>query len=232
MHGIGRTLVRLPVARALIAGAAILAGASLQRTAAQSTPSGPHIGGDEVAMAMPRVTLPGGAGLSLPRPLPPSQAAILRRIFALQTSGDIPAALRAGEALDNSVPMVGEMLGHVLAHRYLGPHTRPGADQLRAWLERYADQPDAPAIRRLLILRMPAGESAPPLPDGFVAAAPVAPVPEESEPADTALRRNAELDRSVWATARARGADGVERLLRRADVPSAEVLRGGSRTAS
>lgn len=182
-------------------------------------------------MAMPRVAMPGGAGVTMPRPLPPSQASLLRRIFALQSSGAIPAALRASETLDTSVPLVGEMLGHVLAQRYLGPYTRPGADQLRAWLERYSDQPDAAAIRRLLVVRMPAGQSAPPLPEGFVAAeagAP-APVPEESEASDAMLARNSELDRSVWATARSRGAAGVERLLRSTDglSPSyASQLRG------
>jgi soluble lytic murein transglycosylase-like protein len=235
MRGIGRTLVRLPAARALFAGAALLAGASTQRTMAQPTPPSQSPAGDEVALAIPRLALPGGGGggggVGLPQPLPPSQAAQIRRIFALQAKGDIPAALRASAELDSGSPLADAMLGHLLADRYLGPFTRPSAEQLRAWLERYPDLPDAAAIHRLLVVRLPVGETAPPLPPGFTAATTPepAPVPEETESADSALTRNPDLDRSVWAAARARGAIGVEHLLRHANglTPSyAAQLRG------
>jgi len=74
--------------------------------------------------------------------------------------------------------------------------------------------PDARAIHTLLVIRLPHGEKAPPLPPGFVAAeGPVAPVPEETQPEATALRRNTALDHSVWEAARQRGAAGVARLL-------------------
>ena len=198
---------------------------------AQPSAAGMIPAGDELAMAIPRMSLPSGGGVSLPQPLPPSQAAQIRRIFALQAKGDIPAALRATADLDTTAPLADDMLGHLLADRYLGPSTRPTADQLRGWLERYPDLPDAGAIHRLLVVRMPRGETAPPLPPGFVAAATpeAAPVPEETESADTALKRNPELDHSVWAAVRARGAGGVERLLRATDglTPSyAAQLRG------
>ncbi len=150
----------------------------------------------------------------MPQPLPPSEAAKLRRIFVMQDRGDIPAAIRETAELDSDSPVGAAMLGHVLAQRYLGPYTRPTPDQLREWLDRWADLPDARAIHALLVVRMPHGEKAPPLPPGFVAAEePTAPVPEETEPEATALQRNNSLDRSVWEAARQRGAAGVARLL-------------------
>ncbi len=195
-------------------------------------PIGPSLlpAGDELALAIPRMAPPGG-GLVLPRPLPLSQAQQIRRLFAMQAAGDIPAALRATASLDSTGPLADGMLGHLLADRYLGARTRPSADQLRGWLERYPDLPDADAIRRLLVVRLPEGESMPPLPPGFAAASTPAAVPvlEESEPEATALRRNAELDRSVWAAARAKGAAGVEKLLRATPgltLPYAAQLRG------
>ncbi len=193
-------------------------------------PSGPGLfpATDELALAIPRLVNPlDGGGASLPRPLEPSQAAQLRRIFALQGQGDIPAALRAAAALDTTGPVMTGMIGHVLADRYLGPYSKPSADQLRSWMDRYADLPDAAAIRRLLVIRMPAGENLPPVPEGFVAAD--VPVPEETGPAAAALRRNPDLDRSVIAAARAGGGPQVERLLRATaglDMPYAAQLRG------
>ena len=130
----------------------------------------------------------------------------------MQARADIPAALRATAELDTDSPVGAAMLGHLLAQRYLGPATRPTAEQLRAWLDRWSDLPDARAIHALLVVRMPRGEKVPPLPPGFAAAPDdeqTAPVPEETEPDETAIRRNASLDRSVWDAARARGAAGV-----------------------
>jgi len=134
----------------------------------------------------------------------------------MQARADIPAALRATAELDTDSPVGAAMLGHLLAQRYLGPATRPTAEQLRAWLDRWSDLPDARAIHALLVVRMPRGEKVPPLPPGFAAAPDdeqTAPVPEETEPDETAIRRNASLDRSVWDAARARGAAGVSGLL-------------------
>ncbi len=132
----------------------------------------------------------------------------------MQDRGDIPAALKELAQLDTDAPIGKAMLGHVLAQRYLGPYSRPTADQLRTWLDRWADLPDAAPIHALLVVRLPRGEKIPPMPAGFV------PVEEhinlafeESEPAGQALHRNPDLDRSVWQAARARGADGVFRLL-------------------
>src|SRR5271168_1423025 len=93
MRGIGYTFSRLPAARALLAGAAILAGASVEKAFAE-----PLSGADDTALAMPRVAHPGASGgadgIALPEPLPPSEAARIRRIFALQSRGDLAGAER------------------------------------------------------------------------------------------------------------------------------------------
>src|SRR5438552_1345871 len=92
MRGNGKTLSRHPAARALLAGAAIVAGASASVAQAQTTGSG---NGDETAMAIPRIALPADSGaVELPQPLAPSDAARIRRIFALQKQGDIAEAAR------------------------------------------------------------------------------------------------------------------------------------------
>jgi hypothetical protein len=162
MRGIVDTFSRLPVTprrsfRAFIAGAAILAGAAtsgLPHAARGQTGPG---NGDENAMAMPRIVPPGGGSVALPQPLAPSLAARIRRIFLLQSHGAIADAEHETAILDDTL-----LLGHLLADRYLGPHTKPTAAELQAWLQKYADLPDAPAIRALLIRRQPPGAPPPP----------------------------------------------------------------------
>jgi soluble lytic murein transglycosylase-like protein len=95
----------------------------------------------------------------LPQPLAPSDAARIRRIFALQSHGDLPAAARETASLSTQL-----LTGSILADLYLGRFARSTPAELSAWLDRYADQPDAPAIHALLIRRLPKGQSAPPLP--------------------------------------------------------------------
>jgi soluble lytic murein transglycosylase-like protein len=186
--------------------------------------------GDETAFAVPRLApFDGGGGAALPRPLPPSEAAQIRRIFALQARGDIPAALRATARMDATTLLGDAMLAHILADRYLGPFTRPSADQLRGWLDRWPTLPDARALQALLVVRMPHGEMVPVLPPAIARDVGPVPVPEETAPPATALRRNPDLDRSVWEAARARGPAAVERLLRRTKgltPPYAAQLRG------
>ena len=149
MRRIGRTLSRLPVARALIAGAAILAGAAAHADSADS--GGAPANTDETAMAIPRVALPGrNPGVALPHPLDPSDAVRIRRIFAWQEHGDIQAATRAAAEIEDPL-----LAGHILADRYLGRFRRATPDELASWLERYSDLPDAPAIHALLIRRLP-----------------------------------------------------------------------------
>src|SRR5271165_2644694 len=99
MRGIGRTFSRLPAARALIAGAAILAGAAASGAHAQSPGSG---NGEDTAMAIPRMNSRGGGIASLPQPLAPSEVARIRHILTLQAQGDVATAARESLALDDT----------------------------------------------------------------------------------------------------------------------------------
>jgi soluble lytic murein transglycosylase-like protein len=95
-------------------------------------------------LGVPRVALSGAPGVALPQPLSPSEAARVRHIFALQAGGATAEATRETGLLDNKL-----LLGPILADRYLGGWSHPSAAELADWLARYADQPDAPAIRAL-----------------------------------------------------------------------------------
>jgi soluble lytic murein transglycosylase-like protein len=215
MRGFGNTFSRLPAARALIAGAAILAGATVTKAEAQT-----QAAMDDTAFAVPRVDPRGFSGVSLPRPLPPSEASRIQRIFALQGRGDMNGAVRETAELDTSTEIGQAMLGHILANRYLGPATRPSPEELQIWLRQWASLPDARAIHALLLTRLPKGSALPQAPNSASLAqsgghdlAVTVPVPEESEPASFTLARNPSLDRSVHEAARARGAAGVQKLL-------------------
>src|ERR1700712_3503630 len=111
MRGIEHTLSRLPAARALIAGAALLAGAIVSAAHARPTDTG---NGDESAMALPRNAARGG-GVALPQPLAPSDAVLVRSIFRSQERGLLPDAMRAIPQPENPL-----LLGHIQAQRYLG----------------------------------------------------------------------------------------------------------------
>lgn len=238
MRGIGVAFSRLPVARVFLAGAAILAGASASKAYSQTKTSQSPAGADDLAMVVPRLSPTGRAGIALPQPLAPSQAARLRRVFEYQRHGRIPDALRETEQLDGDLTVGGirlghAMLGHVLADRYLGRFSKPDAGQLQAWLDRYGDLPSAPAIHSLLLARLPRGVEppAPPASAGLATAAArrLAPVPEETPPEDMAIDRHPSLDRSVWEAARSPRPDAVNRVLARTKGLSptyAAVLRG------
>jgi soluble lytic murein transglycosylase len=197
MRGIGRTLSRLPVARALIAGAAILAGAAAHADSAE--PGGASASSDETAMAIPRVALPGrNPGVAMPHPLDPSDAARIRRIFAWQDHGDIPDAARGTAEVADPL-----LAGHILADRYLGRFHRATVDELTGWLERYPDLPDAPAIYALLLRRLPKGAMAPPSPrlEALPDVGRNAPTPSKSAPPDdqaTGRSRTAVAARSLF----------------------------------
>jgi soluble lytic murein transglycosylase-like protein len=110
---------------------------------------GPGDSSDQTALAVPRVGLRGAAGVGLPQPLSPGEAAQVRRIFALQASGPVAEAARETERLQNDL-----LLGAILADRYL--RYRASAAELSTWLTRFGDQPEAPAIRGLLERLAPA----------------------------------------------------------------------------
>ncbi|HEX3350013.1 MAG TPA: lytic transglycosylase domain-containing protein [Acetobacteraceae bacterium] len=223
---LGLSLRRLPAARAFLASAALLTGVVFDEAHAGVPP-----GAEDTAMAVPRLALPGGAGVPLPRPLPTAVADRLRRIFSLQRHGDLKAAADASADIDLSLEVGGlelgrAMLGHVLADRYLGRFSKPNANELGAWFAAYADLPDAPAIRSLLIARLPRGASPPPpLPvaEAVGAAEPV-PVPEESAPPTIALHRSYGIDRTVWDEARTGKSGAAGRLLARMRSPSRDYV--------
>jgi soluble lytic murein transglycosylase len=209
MRGVGRTFSRLPAARALIAGAAILAG-SMPAGVAQGLPSS-----EDTAMAVPRVApmLPGGHsdGANLPEPLPPSDALRIRQIFALQARGEMTEAAAQLAQVGNTM-----LNGHILADRYLGRFAQASASELATWLARYPDHPDASAVHTALLARLPRGTPAPPAPPAPPdLGASTAATPEEDEPAEHRLVRNPLLDRTVRERARAGNADSALHLLTR-----------------
>jgi soluble lytic murein transglycosylase len=113
---------------------------------------------DQTALGVPRVALNGAPGVGLPQPLTPSEAARVRRIFALQAAGAITEAARETDLLDNKL-----LLGPILADRYLGGSSHPTAADLADWLAKYGEQSDALAIRAL---RARVEPDATPAPDG------------------------------------------------------------------
>ena len=158
MRGIGHTLSRLPAFRLMLAGAALLAGAP--SPAAHAAGKG---GNDQTAMVLPRVAGPGvfpgsgGGYAALPQPVSPADSALARRIFADQATGRLADAARLTAQLHDRT-----LLGPILADRYLGRFHHSTIAELTAWLTRYGSQADAPAIRALLLKRLPAGGLVPP----------------------------------------------------------------------
>jgi soluble lytic murein transglycosylase-like protein len=206
MRGIGQTFSRLPVAGALLAGAAMMASITATGARAQT---------EETAFAVPRLAPRGADGIALPQPLAPSEAARIRRVFAAQARGDIPAAVRETEQLDTASPLGLSMLGHILADRYLGEHWHSTPDDLSSWLARFSDLPPAAAIYDLLCQRLPRGATpaspAPRNPDWPSKP----PDPEEMAPEQAAMPRNPTLDRDVHERARAGNVGAAMRLIAR-----------------
>jgi len=199
MNGIGYTLSRLTAARALIAGAAFLAGASAS--------AAPLDWSDDVAMAITRLPLSNGT-IPLPTPLSRSDARRVARVFTLQAQGDPQSADREFDQVTDRL-----LLGHVLADRYLGPSAilqPPSDEHLRGWLTHYADLPDAP----LIYAALPAASRPAPLsaPRGIT---PPVPPPDDVDGTPHFLQRNPALDRSVHEPARAGRADQAVRLIAR-----------------
>ena len=159
MRGIGLSISRLSAARAVLAGAALLAGTALRCAQAEAS-GGLAPFNDDLAMAVPRVHPQAGAnGVGLPQPLAPSEAARIRRIFALQRQGAMAVAMAETSRLDDDT-----LLGHILAQRLLWRPARATAPVLADWLGRYADLPDACAIYSLLLRRLPPGAPRPQAP--------------------------------------------------------------------
>ncbi len=186
MRGIGRTISRLSAARVVLAGAAILAGSALRPAHAESS-SGPATHPDETAMAMPRIHPPAGSdGVGLPQPLAPSEAARIRRIFALQRQNQMPAAIAETARLTDTT-----LLGYILADRLLAYPARTTAPDLSDWLGRHADLPDAVAVYALLLKRLPPGAKQPPAPASRGLASASDPMVADTMPAAASAARDA-----------------------------------------
>lgn len=210
MRGIGYTFSLLSPARAFLAGAAIIVGAFSSAAHGQALPGSVSSKGtetkgvetadavypDEAAWASAHFSRGGAVGL--PRPLRPSDAALARRVFAMQARGNIPEALRATAQMDDTL-----LLGPILADRYLGRFHRSTVDELTDWLSRFSDSADAPAIHALLVMKLPKGAAAPQLPDlaGLDPAAMPDPVPENQDEPHRTLQRDPAFDHKIMALA-------------------------------
>lgn len=79
---------------------------------------------------------------------------LYRDIFRLQASGALEEADALIAKLDDP-----DLLGHVLAQRYLHTDYKVGFAELKDWLARYADHPQAARIERLATARRPDGDN-------------------------------------------------------------------------
>jgi hypothetical protein len=88
--------------------------------------------------------------------LSPDDVKIYGEIFAAQKSGQFAKADRLVAQLEDK-----SLLGYVLQDRYLGAHYRSKFDELKSWLEEYADLAGADGIYKLAVKRAPKKASVP-----------------------------------------------------------------------
>jgi soluble lytic murein transglycosylase-like protein len=156
---------------------------------------------EQTAMAMPRVGVPGQGGVALPQPLSPSEATQIRRVFSLQGEGSFARAARETDRLQNDL-----LLGTILADRYL--RDGPSPAELSAWLTRFGDQAEAPAIRALLERLAPGTASQTPDP-----APPTAAGNARRGPGEPRLLFVENRDAEALAAARRRPTDAEAQLI-------------------
>jgi soluble lytic murein transglycosylase-like protein len=97
------------------------------------------------------------AELAFPEILSSEDAGLYGRIFDVQEQGDWKQADRLIGRLENRT-----LMGHVLAQRYLHPTKyRSRYKELKAWMAKYADHPDAPRLYKLARKRQPKNWRAP-----------------------------------------------------------------------
>lgn len=90
------------------------------------------------------------------KPLSSESAHLYHQIFDLQKRGDLMAADRLIGTLDDK-----RLMGHVLAARYLHPSYKTSGRELKAWMDRYADHPQADKIYSLAQRRAPGNVAKP-----------------------------------------------------------------------
>jgi len=105
--------------------------------------------GDTASLS--RVDLQAQWAAELPQVLAPADVATYRKIFAANQAEDWATVERESARLKDK-----RLLGHVLAYRYLYANShRSTYAELAAWLQAYADHPDAPAIHAMALKRSP-----------------------------------------------------------------------------
>lgn len=136
------------------------------------------------------------AASTLPQPLASQDAQRLRRAFHAQAMGDIAAANREVERLSDR-----RLIGHLLADRLLRPGPAATVPALQAWLQNFADLPDAPQIHEHLVRRLPRGATPPEAPIPRDLAGLETPILSDEDVVQAAgpLRRRRALDRVVRA---------------------------------
>jgi soluble lytic murein transglycosylase len=91
-----------------------------------------------------------------------TDASRYRVIFDLQANGDWRAADKIIKTLDDKI-----LMGHVMAQRYLHPTKyRSRYKELKAWLDKYADHPQARRLYKLAMKRKPKNWKLPKKPTG------------------------------------------------------------------
>ncbi len=153
----------------------------------------------------------------LPEPLSFDDADRYRRIFALQAAGKWVPADREIQALGDR-----QLLGSVLAQRYLSRNYRAKYSDLAAWLAAYHDQPDAKAIYALAMKRKPDAAALP--------ARPAAPQGMGNDIVEARAGDAAEDGKPQGATLRRRVDALIDEIKSdaQADPRQAELLLGGS----
>lgn len=95
---------------------------------------------------------PRSSSVTLPQPLSAEDEDRYREIFALQENGDWGRADKLIRDLDNRI-----LMGHVLFQRLMHPTAyRSKYKELKAWMDQYADHPEADRIYNLALKRRPA----------------------------------------------------------------------------
>ena len=109
-------------------------------------------------LAAPSQQTPLDAGeIALPPVLGESDRTLYGQIFMLQQKGELGAAAKLISKLKDEI-----LMGHVLAQKYLHPTAhRSKFNELKLWLNEYADHPDARRLYRLAMKRKPTGVKAP-----------------------------------------------------------------------
>lgn len=138
-------------------GALALAGMAAAALPARAGSDGAAVIASAVGTTAPAVSREVG----LPRVLSRVDVRLYRRLFDLQRDGRWQQADALMDGLDDRL-----LLGHILAQRYLHRDYLSSYDELRAWLKRHGDHPQAQRIHRLAQRKRPKGAPPPPAPQG------------------------------------------------------------------